>query len=171
MLIRTKIVATMGPASGEFKTVRRLVQAGVDVFRINFSHGDEEQRQEFLDNIRKAEDETHQPLAVMGDLCGPKIRIGPIDGGSILLAEGQQIVMQREPIDGNIERVSTTMAELIDELETGQILLLDDGKIRLEVVESRKPDEVVCKTIRGGVLSGGKGVNLPHAGLSVSALT
>jgi len=164
-------VATMGPASGELKMVRRLVKAGVDVFRINFSHGNDEQRKEFLDNIRKVESETGAPIAVMGDLCGPKIRIGPIAGGSILLAEGQQVVVQREPIEGTVERVSTTMAELIDELDVGQVLLLDDGKIRLEVVESRKPDEAVCKTIRGGVLSGGKGMNLPHAGLSVSALT
>ena len=171
MLIRTKIVATIGPASGELKTVRRLVQAGADVFRINFSHGDDEQRQEFFDNVRKVESEIGEPLAVMGDLCGPKIRIGTIAGGSILLAEGQQIVIQREPIEGNVERVSTTMAELIDELQAGQILLLDDGKIRLEVVESRRPDEVVCKTVRGGVLSSGKGMNLPHTGLSVSALT
>jgi len=171
MLIRTKIVATVGPASGDLQMIRKLVQAGADVFRINFSHGDDEQRQKFLDNIRKVESETGEPLAVMGDLCGPKIRIGTIAGGSILLAEGQQIVIQREPIEGNIERVSTTMAELIDGLQPGQILLLDDGKIRLEVIESRKPAEVVCRTIRGGVLSSGKGVNLPHAGLSISALT
>lgn len=171
MIIRTKIVVTVGPASGELNVIRQMVEAGADVFRINFSHGNNAQREEFLRNIRKVEAETGEPLGVIGDLCGPKIRVGTIAGGSILLAEGQEIIIQREPIEGNLERISTTMAELVDELNVGQVLLLDDGKIRLEVIEARPPAEIVCKTVRGGVLSGGKGVNLPRTALKLSAIT
>jgi len=171
MLIRTKIVATVGPASGDTKVLRELAEAGADVFRVNFSHGDTPQREGFLRNVRRVEAERGQPLAVMADLCGPKIRVGPIAGGSILLAEGQDVVIQREPIEGSVERISTTMAELVDAARPGQHLLLDDGKIRLAVVEVSPPAQIRCRTVRGGVLATGKGINLPQTSLKVSALT
>jgi pyruvate kinase len=171
MPIRTKIVATVGPACAKAKDIEDLACAGVDVFRINFSHGDDAQRQHFLDAIRAVEKTLGEPLAIMGDLCGPKIRVGLIRDGSMLLAEGQEIVIVRQPVEGDLERISTTMAEVIDELEVGQGVLIDDGKIRLEVVAADPPDKVVCRTVRGGVLSSGKGVNLPHTPLKTSALT
>jgi len=171
VFIRTKIVATLGPASREVDDIRRLVDAGADVFRINFSHGDQEQRKEMLDNVRKVEAETQQPLAVMADLCGPKIRIRRIEGGSVLLGEGQEITIQRTDIIGNASRISTTLEELADEVRPGQSLLLDDGKIRLEVAEVRGRDEVLCRVTRGGVLASGKGLNLPDTHLKISALT
>ena len=171
MLIRTKIVATVGPASGEVPILRKLAEAGCDVFRINFSHGSDEQHEQFLRNVRAVEVEISEPLAVMADLCGPKIRVGPIVGGSVLLVDGQQIAIRREAVEGDAVRISTTLAELVDEVAVGDAILLDDGRIGLEVIEVSPPDEVRCRVVRGGVLAGGKGVNLPGTELALSALT
>ena len=170
MIIRTKIVATLGPATSEIDSIRQIAQAGVDVFRINFSHGDNEQRKSLLDNVRAVEAEMGRPLAVMGDLCGPKIRVRKIDGGSVLLGEGQEIVIQKRDILGTAKRISTTLEELPRQVEPGQPLLLDDGKIRLEVIMPGD-DEVICRVTQGGVLAGSKGVNLPGTQLKISALT
>ncbi|MFP4104469.1 MAG: pyruvate kinase [Phycisphaerae bacterium] len=171
MVVRTKIVATLGPASGDMQTLRKLAEAGCDVFRINFSHGSSEQRQQFLNNIRAVEDELGCPLAVLGDLCGPKIRVGSIEGGSFILGEGQTIRIVRDTVEGDPSRISTTLPELIDEVEPAQVLLLNDGKIRLEVTEINAPESITCRVDRGGVLSSGKGINLPDTDLRLSALT
>jgi pyruvate kinase len=171
MLIRTKILATVGPACGERDVLLALVDAGCDAFRINFSHGDDEQREGFLANIRAVERDCGEPLAVMGDLCGPKIRVGPITGGSVLLAEGQDVTIQREPLEGRADRISTTLAELLDNVAEGDAVLLDDGRIRLKVVETNPPAEARCRVVHGGVLGSGKGVNLPDTKLDIPAMT
>lgn len=171
MIIRTKIVATIGPACGSFERLRELARAGCDVFRINFSHGTDEQREGFLANIRKVEQELSEPLAVMGDLCGPKIRVGAIIGGGVLLGDGQEIVIQRDSVEGDTKRISTTLSELIDAARQGQMILLDDGKLRLQVVRAEPPERIVCEVVRGGVLGSGKGVNVPTMDLAMSALT
>ncbi|MDP6635166.1 MAG: pyruvate kinase [Phycisphaerae bacterium] len=171
MIIRTKIVATLGPATSEIEAIRRLAEGGVDMFRINFSHGDNEQRKALLDNVRAIEAETQRPIAVMGDLCGPKIRVREITGGSVLLGEGQEIVIQKDDILGTAKRISTTLEELAGQVEPGQTMLLDDGKIRLEVVEVSSPDEILCRVTQGGMLASSKGVNLPGTQLKISALT
>lgn len=171
MLIRTKIVATIGPASGEAKILDRLVQVGCDVFRINFSHGTNQQRQEYLEHIRQAEWDQKVPLAVMADLCGPKIRVGPIQGGSVLLGQGQIIRVQSEAIEGNAECISITRQELVEEVQVGEKILLNDGQIRLEVTDTGDEKHFVCRVVRGGILSAGKGVNLPDTELKLSALT
>ncbi|RKY26026.1 MAG: pyruvate kinase, partial [Planctomycetota bacterium] len=171
MLIRTKILATVGPASGSVEILRELVQAGCDAFRINFSHGSDEQREEFLRNIRMVESELGCPVAVCGDLCGPKIRVGLMTGGGVLLGQGQEIVIQRNPIEGTTRRISTTLAELVDDVKPGEQILLDDGKIEMEVLRTCPPDEIVCKILVGGILGSGKGVNLPGTNLRLSALT
>ncbi|MCK4601879.1 MAG: pyruvate kinase, partial [Phycisphaerae bacterium] len=171
MIIRTKIVATIGPASGTVEVIGKLARAGCDVFRINFSHGSAGSRAELLKNIRTVEADLGEPLAVMADLCGPKIRVGPIVGGSVLLAEGQQLVIQRQSIEGQADRISTTLGELVDLAVAGEKILLDDGKISLEVIDLRRPDEIRCRVVHGGVLASGRGVNLPHTQLSLSALT
>ena len=116
MFIRTKIVATVGPASETRQTLEALARAGCDVFRINFSHGDEADHEQSLANIRAVEADVERPLAVLADLCGPKIRVGAIRGGSVLLAEGQEIVIQRDAVEGEANRVSTTLAELADQV-------------------------------------------------------
>lgn len=171
MLIRTKIIATIGPASGSVERMSSLVKAGCDVFRVNFSHGSDEQHEEFLRNIRAVEEELSHPLAVLADLCGPKIRVGSIGGGSVLLVEGQEIVIQREAIEGTVKRISTTLGELIDTARVGESILMDDGKLHLEVIETRQPVEIVCRVVVGGMLSSGKGINLPQTDLTLSALT
>jgi len=171
VVIRTKIVATVGPASAEKAVLEQMVAAGADVFRINFSHGDEASRAAALEAIRSVEADAVEPLAVMADLCGPKIRVGQIDGGSCLLAEGSRVAICREPVAGSPQAVSTTLAELVDAADVGQVLLLDDGKIRLRVVETHPPERIVCEVVTGGVLASGKGVNLPQTDLRLSALT
>ena len=170
MSIRTKIVATVGPASSEYATLRSLAEAGCDVFRINFSHGSEEGREAMLAAIRGVEEELAQPVAVMADLCGPKIRVGMMAGGSAVLKQGSEVAIQREPIEGMADRFSTTLPELVDAVKPGEPILLDDGRLRLEVVASGEA-EVSCKVVYGGVLSSGKGVNLPRTELALSALT
>ncbi len=171
MLIRTKIIATVGPACEDRGVLLRCFRAGVDVFRINFSHGLDEQREAFLGAIRDVEEEVGRPIAVLGDLCGPKIRVGSIPNGPVALEAGEELVIRREPIEGDGRRISTTLPELIDEADLGEAILLNDGQIRLEVAELRPPDEIVCRIVRGGMLSSGKGVNLPDTPLSLSALT
>ena len=167
---RTKIVATLGPATADRESIRALAEAGCDVFRINFSHGDEEGRGALLAAVREVEAELGQPLAVMADLCGPKIRVGLMADGGALLVRGESIVIQREEVEGTKQRISTTLAELVDAVEPGEPLLLDDGKLRLEVTEVGA-DEAVCTVIHGGRLTSGKGVNLPRTRLTLSALT
>ncbi|MHC4562247.1 MAG: pyruvate kinase [Planctomycetota bacterium] len=171
MIIKTKIVATVGPASWDMPILTRLAKEGVDVFRINFSHGTRRQHETILKNIRKVQDDLGGPLAVLADLCGPKIRIGQIKGGSVLLAEGAEVTICRRPVVGTARKISTTLSELIDDVRTGQTIHLDDGKIRLEVVKRRPPSEIVCRVVIGGVLASGKGVNLPATNLKLSALT
>jgi len=171
MVIRTKIIATVGPACIETETLAQLAEAGCDVFRINLSHGTEQQHARMLENIRTVEKQLATPVAVIADLCGPKIRVGPITGGSILLAEGSRLEIHREPIEGQADRISTTLGEMIDAVRAGQKILLDEGKIFLEVEEVHPPEKVICRVVSGGVLASGKGVNLPQTALATSALT
>ena len=171
MTIRTKIVATVGPACSEAEVLAEMATAGVDVFRINFSHGDPEQRGAALENIRRIEQVLDVPLAVMADLCGPKIRVGPIQGGSCLLAAGSRISVRREALLGGPEAISTTLAELVDHVQVGQSLGLDEGRMRLRVVEAGSADEFVCEVAAGGVLASGKGVHLGEMELALPALT
>lgn len=171
MLIKTKIVATLGPASWNLPAILNLARAGVDVFRLNFSHGTIEQHACSLQNVRAAEQQLKRPLAAMADLCGPKIRVGQIAGGAVTLADGAQITIQREPIEGTAERISTTLPELIDQAKKGERLSFNDGRIQLEVVRTKAPKEIVCRVLVGGELKSSKGVNLPDTDLSLPALT
>ncbi|MHC4063177.1 MAG: pyruvate kinase [Planctomycetota bacterium] len=168
---RTKIVATVGPACSSVEKLRALIDAGVDIFRINFSHGDETQRGQFLKDIRAAEQEVGRPVAICGDLCGPKIRVGMIRDGEVDLKADAQIVIQREPVEGTSERISTTLPELVDVVGVRETILLADGRLRFEVVSASPPEAFTCRVLVGGVLSSGKGVNLPQTELPVSALT
>jgi pyruvate kinase len=168
---RTKIIATVGPASSSRDMVRSLMQAGVDVFRINFSHGSHEQRAVSLELIRELEQELGRPVAVCGDLCGPKIRVGIIADGEIVLRAGQQIVIQRAPCEGTTDRISTTFPELIDLVQPGETVMLADGQLQLEVSQIGPPDSFTCRVLVGGPLSSGKGVNLPQTEITLSALT
>ncbi|NQU75417.1 MAG: pyruvate kinase, partial [Planctomycetes bacterium] len=170
-LIKTKIVATVGPASSDVPILTRLVKAGVDVFRINFSHGTIEEHEQRLASIREVSSRLGVPLGVIADLCGPKIRVGKITGGGVLLSEGSELIIQRKPIEGTVERISTTLGELIDDVRDGQRILIDDGKLQLKVLRRRPPNEILCRVVTGGVLAGGKGVNLPQTNLCLPPLT
>ncbi len=168
---RTKIMATVGPASASAERLRELIDAGVDLFRINFSHGNWDAHGEAIELIRAAEREAGRPIAICGDLCGPKIRVGVLRDGTHQLGTGQAVVIQREVIVGDAERFCTTLPELIDLVQPGEIVLLADGRIRLEVVEVQAPEQFTCRVVVGGVLSSGKGVNLPQSQLNIPALT
>jgi len=168
---RTKIIATVGPASGTVDKLVALANAGVDVYRVNFSHGDQESRNRYFEAIREAESRVGRPLAICADLCGPKIRVGVIEGGMVELSKGSDIVIQRATIDGTANRISTTLPELIDVTGRGQTILLADGRLRLNVVDVSPPEEIRCHVVVGGELSSGKGINLPETQLSLSALT
>ncbi len=168
---RTKIVATIGPACDSADRIAELTRAGVDVFRVNFSHGDQQQHARAMQYVRAAEKTTGRPVALCGDLCGPKIRVGLIEGNEVQLEAGQDIVIYRDPIVGNAQQISTTLPELIDAVHVGEVILLADGRLRLEVTSIEAPVRFTCRVRDGGVLSSGKGVNLPQTQLNIGALT
>ncbi len=169
-MTRTKIVATVGPACGDPTTLGAIIEAGVDVLRINFSHGTFDDHGEALQRIRDHCDRTGAIVAVLGDLCGPKIRVGALDGGTAVVEAGKPVVIQRQSCLGNAERFSVNYDRLVDEVEVGARVLLDDGKIALRVTEKHS-DELVCTCAVGGALRDHVGVNLPDSELSVPALT
>ncbi len=167
----TKIVATVGPASSSPERLRELIEAGVDVFRVNFSHGTWQQHEQSVQMIREAEQAAGRPVAICGDLCGPKIRVSPIQGGGVQLEAGQILIIQRSVIEGNSTRISTTLPELVDVVRPGETILLADGRLQLIVTDVEPPDHFACRVQVGGELSSGKGVNLPQTQLNISAIT
>jgi len=171
MIARTKIVATIGPASQDVAVLSKLLQAGANVFRVNFSHGTYEEHAKSLANIAAASQAVGKPVAVLADLCGPKIRVGKVVAGGVELREGAEIVIQRETVEGDASRISTTLPEMIDNVHPGECIMIDDGKMRLEVTTVNAPVSFTCRVTRGGKLSSGKGINLPHTNLALSALT
>jgi len=168
--IRTKIVATLGPASADDEVIERLLTDGVGAFRLNFSHGSLEEHQAALDRVRRVTQRLGVAAAIIGDLCGPKIRIDPLADEPLEIDAGDELIIQREPADGRDRRVSTNYEQFVDEVAIGQRVLIDDGMIRL-VVESTAEHEVRCRCLTGGPIHSRKGVNLPDSELSVSAIT
>ncbi len=167
---RTKIVATLGPASDQPETIRRLIQAGVNVFRINMSHGTHDNHAATFAHVRRVAGELGEPTAILADLCGPKIRIGrflkpPID----LRTNGEVTITTRE-VPGEPGLIPSQYRRLADDVRAGDRILLDDGKITLEVQHIART-EIVCKIIRGGLLGDHKGINLPNVDVSISAFT
>ncbi len=165
-----KIVATLGPASSSPEVIRALFDAGADVFRFNFSHGSHEDHQKRYEIVRGIERETGRPIAVLADLQGPKLRIGPLADGPILLGEGERIRFDLDKAPGTRERVPLPHPEVFAALAPGVQLLIDDGKMRLEV-EQADAGSATARVIAGGPLSERKGVSVVGAVLSVSALT
>lgn len=168
--IRAKIVCTLGPASNDYKTVKRLVQAGMDVARLNFSHGDHSTHMGLIDLLRKASRETGKQLAIMMDLQGPKIRVGALAGGAATLKNGARYVITTRNVVGDDRIVSTTYKGLAKDVKPGDVILLDDGMMSLRVT-SRTNIDVICKVTNGGVLKNNKGINIPGAGLSVETIS
>ena len=137
---RTKIVATLGPATDDKEVIRALAEAGADVFRLNFSHGAPEDHRRRVGWVREVAEELGRTLAVLQDLQGPKIRVGRFREGQVLLRPGQRFVLTAEPVEGDEHRVSVSYKGLPEDVSPGQILLLDDGRIRLKVLEVRSPE-------------------------------
>ncbi len=167
---QTKIVATLGPATSTKDSVRALFEAGVDVFRLNFSHGTLDDHRQRLAWIREVEQEAGRPIAVLGDLQGPKLRLGTFANGSIALKEGQEFRLDLDPKPGDATRVSMPHPEIFAALVPGSQLLLDDGKVRLRVVHCGA-DYASAVVISGQALSDRKGVNVVDVMLPLSPLT
>lgn len=167
---RTKIVATIGPASSSKDVLLELVEAGVDVMRLNFSHGNQEEKRALIARIREVEAEARRPIAILQDVQGPKIRVGRIRKPPLHLAPGDVIDIHDDGREGEPGHISTTYAGLASEVKEGDSIFLDDGYIELRV--TRKLESAVrCEVVVGGELLPGKGVNLPGADLRVEALT
>jgi pyruvate kinase len=168
---RTKIVATIGPACRERPTLERLVGAGVDVVRLNFSHGEPEEHLQVMRAVREIAETLGRPVAVLQDLGGPKIRTGRLRGDQpVTLSDGSRLVITTEDVEGTASRISTTYDALPADVSPGDRILLDDGNLELRVVRTSARD-IECTVVHGGLLRPHKGMNLPGVRLSVPALT
>jgi pyruvate kinase len=169
-LRRTKVVATLGPASGNPRMIARLFEAGADVFRINMSHSSHERLRELVTAIRAVESEHSRPIGILVDLQGPKLRVGGFAGGSAMLDNGATFMLDADTTAGDGTRVHLPHPEIFAGVEPGHTLLLDDGKIRLTATETGK-QRIVTRVEVGGKLSDRKGVSLPDTVIPFSALT
>ncbi|MCX7176762.1 MAG: pyruvate kinase [Proteobacteria bacterium] len=166
----TKIVATLGPSSSDEAVLRRMVAAGVDIVRLNFSHGTPDDHRARVALLRAITRDTGRTVGIMADLQGPKIRVGKFENGKIELAAGDTFILDVTCKLGNQERVGLDYPELIDDIDVGAVLLLDDGRIVLDIVELRS--QAIVTTVRvGGTLSNNKGINRQGGGLTAPALT
>lgn len=167
---RAKIVATLGPATSSYEQIRAIIDAGVDVARMNLSHGTYDVHEGVYQNVRKAANDSGRAVAVLVDLQGPKIRLGKFEGGPYELAEGDIFKITTEDILGNKEICGTTFKGLPQDVKPGDFLLIDDGKVRVQVVET---DGVVVttKVVVAGPVSNNKGINLPGVAVNVPALS
>ena len=160
MLKKTKIVCTLGPASRDEKVMEGMLRAGMNVARLNFSHGTHEEHRKTIETFRKVRDRLDIPAAVLLDTKGPEIRLGDFENGSETIEEGQIFTLTSEECRGSKSRVCTTYKALPSQVEPGTRILIDDGRIRLEVTETTET-EVVCRVLAGGKVSNRKGVNIP----------
>ncbi|GAA1156972.1 pyruvate kinase [Ornithinicoccus hortensis] len=167
---RAKIVCTLGPATSSYEQVRALVEAGMDVARMNMSHGSHEDHDSNYHLVRQAGDEAQHAVAVLADLQGPKIRTGTFAAGAVELAPGERFVITTRDVPGDRHEVGTTYAGLPQDVKPGHDLLIDDGKIQLTVDEVTDTD-VICTVVIGGTISNHKGINLPGTAVSVPALS
>ncbi|MCS7031650.1 MAG: pyruvate kinase [Gloeomargarita sp. SKYG116] len=169
---RTKIVATVGPACNTPEILRAMVEAGVNTFRLNFSHGTHADHQRHIRLIRQLSFELNRPIGILQDLQGPKIRLGKFPDGSVVVPTGSTYILTSEPVPCTTERGYVSYDRLAEEVPVGATILLDDGRVEMRVEEVR-PDtkELYCRVTVGGVLSNHKGVNFPGVSLSVKALT
>ncbi len=168
---RTKIVATLGPASAKPEVLYSMFNAGLDVCRLNFSHGSQADHQAVLDTIRDLNKKYDYNVGILADLQGPKIRIGLVKEGGINLINGKTTVITTNECIGNEERIYITYQNFPQDVQAGEIILLDDGKLQMKVLSTNLKDEVVCEIIHGGILTSRKGVNLPNTKVSIPSLT
>jgi len=167
---KVKILATVGPASSDPDVLRKLLLCGVDAFRVNMSHGEHETHKQVIATIRQLEKEFARPIAILADLQGPKLRVGTFKDGEAIIRHGGRFTLDRIKEPGDENRVELPHAELFGLLDKGQRLLINDGKMRLRVIEA-DDEKIVCTAEVGGVISDRKGVNVPDAIVPVPALT
>ncbi|MGM4916144.1 pyruvate kinase [Tardiphaga sp. 813_E8_N1_3] len=167
---RIKILATLGPASSDSAMIRKLFEAGADVFRINMSHTPHDKMRELVKTIRNVESSYGRPIGILVDLQGPKLRVGAFAEGGVQLKNGESFVLDSDPAPGDATRVHLPHPEILAALRPGHALLIDDGKLRL-IAEETSNDRAVTRVVVGGRISDRKGVSLPDTDLPVSAMT
>ncbi|SMD44188.1 pyruvate kinase [Aquiflexum balticum DSM 16537] len=167
---KTKILATIGPASNNLETLNSLAKAGANVFRLNFSHGDHKVHAEVIKMIRSINETTLNKIGILQDLQGPKIRVGEMENGGVEILPGQKITITNDPVIGNAELVSTVYQNLPNDVKSGDRILIDDGNIEL-AVNNTDGKNVRCVVIHGGILKSRKGINLPNTRVSAPSLT
>ena len=165
-----KIIATLGPSSNNYDTILKLFDAGIDVFRMNFSHGSHEDHKKNYEIIRQVEEERGRPIGVLADLQGPKLRVGSFANGKEMLVPGNKFILDQDPAPGDATRAPLLHPEIFAALTVGSQLLVNDGKIRLKVIEF-DDFRAVTEVMVGGEISGNKGVNVPDLVLPISPLT
>ena len=168
---RTKIVATVGPACDTYDKLLELVRAGVNVFRLNFSHGAHEDKAQIIEHIRNINKNEPYNIAILGDLQGPKLRVGEMEGGGIEVAEGDVLTFTNEKLIGTKERIYVSYPDLHKDVKPGNIILIDDGKLEVKVIGITREKDVQVEVTLGGKLSSKKGINLPDTKISLPALT
>jgi pyruvate kinase len=168
---RTKIVATVGPACDTYDKLLSLVKAGVNVFRLNFSHGSHEDKAKIIEHIRKINSTEPFNIAILGDLQGPKLRVGEIEGGSMLVEEGEILTFTNTKLVGTKERIYVSYPNLHEDVKIGNIIMIDDGKLEVKVISIEKNHDVKVQVKLGGIISSKKGINLPDTKISLPAIT
>ena len=148
-----------------------LVKAGVNVFRLNFSHGSHEDKAKIIEHIRKINSTEPFNIAILGDLQGPKLRVGEIEGGSMLVEEGEILTFTNTKLVGNKERIYVSYPNLHEDVKIGNIIMIDDGKLEVKVISIEKNNDVKVQVKLGGILSSKKGINLPDTKISLPAIT
>ena len=166
---KTKIIATIGPSSSDINILKEMIIAGVDVVRLNFSHGEKEFHKQIIKNVRKISEELQAPICILQDLQGPKIRVGEILNDSIELKDNEELKIVSKNVVGD-SRVISIDNDILYDIKSNERILIDDGKIELRVISSSK-NEVLTKIIRGGILLPRKGINFPESNISLSSIT
>ncbi|MBT6746158.1 MAG: pyruvate kinase, partial [Flavobacteriales bacterium] len=167
---KTKIIATIGPATSSKEMLKKIILAGANVCRINFSHGTHDDHLQVINSVRELNTELGIHTAILADLQGPKLRVGIVAEGSKLV-KGRKLVFTTKEREGNSERVFMTYSAFPNDVAKGDKILIDDGKLVLKALSSNKKDEVVAEVLQGGPLSSNKGVNLPNTSISLPCLT
>lgn len=168
---KTKIVATLGPATSTKEVLTQIIEAGVNVCRVNFSHGSYDDHEKTINIIREISIEKKLNVAILADLQGPKIRVGEIENNGIILENGKDIIFTSTKCVGNLTKVYISYQNFPKDVSPGETILLDDGKLNLVIKSTNKKDEVIATVVHGGKLSSNKGVNLPNTKISLPCLT
>lgn len=168
---KTKIVATLGPASSSREVLGNMLDAGLNVCRINFSHGNHAEILQTIDLVKALRKEKKQAVAILADLQGPKLRVGTVEDNGVWLEKDAEVIITIKPVVGTASKVSINYERFPQDVKSGEKILLDDGKLHLEVISNDGHEEVTCKVIQGGKLSSNKGVNLPNTQISLPSLT